>query len=130
MTYVNMIYCDEGKPDGSIRWEEFEILPKTNERVVAWEADLKATGDYNDGVLTAEYSLYSTEDVTMTPGDVTILLTDENGNITGLGVDYCSEEIKAGETYTGRIDIYQDSTILSYTKNILIFTSPTTPVEE
>ena len=130
MTYVNMIYCDEGKPDGSIRWEEFEVLPKTYEQVVAWEADLQATGDYNDGVLTAEYNLYSTEDVTMTPGDVTILLTDENGNITGLGVDYCADEVKAGESCTRTVDIYQDSTILSYTKNILIFTSPTTLVEE
>lgn len=129
MTYVNMIYCDEGTPDGSIRWEEFEVLPKTYERVVAWEADLQATGDYNDGVLTAEYNLYSTEDVTMTPGDVTILLTDENGNITGLGVDYCADEVKAGESCTRTVDIYQDSTILSYTKNILIFTSPTTLVE-
>ncbi|MGN0578315.1 MAG: hypothetical protein ACI4J4_06815 [Ruminiclostridium sp.] len=130
MTYVNMIYCDEGTPDGSIRWDEFEILPKTYERVVAWEADLQATGDYNDGVLTAEYNLYSTEDVTMTPGDVTILLTDENGNITGLGIDYCSDEVKAGESCRRTVDIYQDSTILSYTKNILIFTSPTTKVEE
>lgn len=130
MTYVNMIYCDEGKPDGSIRWEEFEVLPKTYERVVAWEADLQATGDYNDGVLTAEYNLYSTEDVTMTPGDVTILLTDENGNITGLGVDYCADEVKAGESCRRTVDIYQDSTILSYTKNILIFASPTTLVEE
>lgn len=130
MTYVNMIYCDEGTPDGSIRWEEFEVLPKTYERVVAWEADLQATGDYNDGVLTAEYNLYSTEDVAMTPGDVTILLTDENGNITGLGVDYCADEVKAGESCTRTVDIYQDSTILSYTKNILIFTSPTTLVEE
>ncbi len=130
MTYVNMIYCDEGTPDGSIRWDEFEILPKSYEQVVAWEADLQATGDYKDGVLTAEYNLYSTEDVTMTPGDVTILLTDENGNITGLGIDYCSDGIKAGESCRRTVDIYQDPTILSYTKNILIFTSPTTPVEE
>ncbi len=130
MTYVNMIYCDEGTPDGSIRWDEFEILPKSYEQVVAWEADLQATGDYKEGVLTAEYNLYSTEDVTMTPGDVTILLTDENGNITGLGIDYCSDEVKAGESCRRTVDIYQDSTILSYTKNILIFTSPTTLVEE
>ena len=59
-----------------------------------------------------------------------VFLTDENGNITGLGVDYCADEVKAGESCRRTVDIYQDSTILSYTKNILIFTSPTTLVEE
>ena len=64
------------------------------------------------------------------PGETQLFLTDENGNITGLGVDYCADEVKAGESCTRTVDIYQNSTILSYTKNILIFTSPTTLVEE
>ena len=98
-TVAKAVYCDS-TPTGEIHWDSIE-LPKVYGESTYWEGDWSFTKD-SDGYYQIDYSL-STNDYG-TPGYVTALLLDRNGNILDAAYDY---NIDKGYYLSGTIAFYQ-----------------------
>ena len=97
-TIIKLVYCSD-VPTGEIHWEDIE-LPEVFDESAYWEADW-ALGTDADGFLKVDYTIYSNEK--MTPGYVTGLVLDADGNIVAAFNDY---NIDKGTELTGTITYY------------------------
>lgn len=123
-TVIEYIDCDS-TPDGRIRWEECEVSEPYQE-YIPWEADYQAKGNAQDGYLTVEYALYTSDGSACDSCPITILLVDKDGYITGMMTDYMDELAEKG-TWNSSVDVYGDESMLSQTKDVAIFANTVKP---
>lgn len=120
-TVLADINCGDKMPDGRIRWENISIDTDSVGDYIPWEADWGVSGNAADSKLTINYELYSANKEAMTPGEIYFLLLDQSGNVLVKEMEYVSDEIPAGEKYSGTSDIYASPEILSAVKDIAVF---------
>jgi len=123
-TYVTTIPCGENMPTGVVHWEDGQIGATELYKYTPWLLDYGASGKPSDGVIEVQYEMYSANDDAIANADINFLLIDANGNILGTGFDFLTDEVPAGEKYSGSVSIYNDSNILSGAADVAIFANP------
>lgn len=120
-TVLADINCGDKMPDGRVRWQDIKVDTEPMKAYVPWEADWGVSGNPADSMITVNYTIYSANKEAMTPGEVYFLLLDESGNVLVKEMEYLSDEIPAGEQYSGSDDIYGDPDTLAAAKALAMF---------
>ena len=115
-TVAKVVYCDN-TPTGEIYWDELD-LPKGYYESASWEGDWHFTTD-TDGYFKVNYNVDS--DDYMSPGTVTALLLNRNGDIIDAAYDYSADK---GYYVSGTIEFFEkdyDEKVV----DVAMFTNPT-----
>lgn len=123
-TLIATINCGEDMPDGRIHWSDCSLNFDPVKEYAPWEADVNISGDPGDGYLTAEYSISCVENTDMIPGEIVMILVDEDGNVIAVESHYEDTLVAGGDTCNGSFSIYQEEALLKQTADYVMFASP------
>ena len=115
-TTVQAILCDD-VPTGELYWEDIDINETKYASSAYWESDWDIRTDEN-GYFCVDYSLLSDEE--MTPGTVSAILVNGDGDIIACGRDGNNNR---GTTATGTINYYKKEFFETPT-DVAIFANP------